>query len=133
MSSPEQAKGAAATATTQDDGLLDKILDRTKPLNDKERERNKDYVGQFLKQIVQPGQVISKDVETNIKYWIAEIDKKLSSQLNEVMHAPEFQKLEATWRGLHYLVHQSETSPNLKIKVFNLSKRDLLKDLERAS
>src|SRR5262245_6159993 len=130
--SPEQAKAGAATATTQEDNLLDKILDRTKPLNDKERERNKDYVGQFLKQIVQPGQVISKDVETNIKYWIAEIDKKLSSQLNEVMHAPEFQQLESTWRGLHYLVHQSETGENLKIRVLNIKKRELFKDLEKA-
>src|SRR5438874_457376 len=130
--STEQAKAAAATTTTQEDNLLDKILDRTKPLNDKERERNKDYVGQFLKQIVQPGQVISKDVETNIKYWIAEVDKKLSSQLNEVMHAPEFQKLEATWRGLHYLVHQSETGENLKIRVLNVNKRELFKDLEKA-
>src|SRR5438874_4528159 len=131
--STEQAKAAAATTTTQEDNLLDKILDRTKPLNDKERERNKDYVGQFLKQIVQPGQVISKDVETNIKYWIAEVDKKLSSQLNEVMHAPEFQQLEATWRGLHYLVHQSETGENLKIRVLNVKKRELFKDLERAA
>ena len=46
--STEQAKAAAATTTTQEDNLLDKILDRTRPLNDKERERNKDYVGQFL-------------------------------------------------------------------------------------
>jgi type VI secretion system protein ImpC len=130
--STEAAKAAAATTTTQEDNLLDKILDRTKPLNDKERERNKDYVGQFLKQIVQPGQVISKDVETNIKYWIAEIDKKLSSQLNEVMHAPEFQQLEATWRGLHYLVHQSETGETLKIRVMNVKKRELFKDLEKA-
>jgi type VI secretion system protein ImpC len=130
--SPEQAKAAAATTTTTEDNLLDKILDRTKPLNDKERERNKDYVGQFLKQIVQPGQVISKDVETNIKFWIAEIDKKLSSQLNEVMHAPEFQQLEATWRGLHYLVHQSETGESLKIRVLNVKKRELFKDLEKA-
>jgi type VI secretion system protein ImpC len=130
--SAEQAKAAAATTTTTEDNLLDKILDRTKPLNDKERERNKDYVGQFLKQIVQPGQVISKDVETNIKFWIAEIDKKLSSQLNEVMHAPEFQQLEGTWRGLHYLVHQSETGESLKIRVLNVKKRELFKDLEKA-
>src|SRR5919204_6648687 len=126
--STEPAKAAAATTTTTtEDNLLEKILDRTKPLNDKERERNKDYVGQFLKQVVQPGQVISKDVETNIKYWIAEIDKKLSAQLNEVMHHPDFQKLEATWRGLHYLVHQSETGDSLKIRVLNVNKRDLFK------
>src|SRR5437588_8128737 len=133
MSAAEQAQTAAGAATTTaDDGLLDKILDRTKPIDDKERERNKDYIGQFLKQIVQPGQVISKDVETNIKFWIAEIDKKLSSQLNEVMHHPDFQKLESSWRGLHYLVHQSETGESLKIRVLNVSKRDLFKDLKKA-
>jgi type VI secretion system protein ImpC len=132
MSSPaEQAKAATAT-TTAEDNLLDKILDRTKPLDDRERERNKDYIKEFLDKVVKPGQVISKDVETNIKYWIAEIDKKLSSQLNEIMHHADFQKLEASWRGLHYLVHQSETGENLKIRVLNVSKRDLFKDLERA-
>src|SRR5438552_6209711 len=105
MSAAEQTKAAAA-ATTQEVALLDQILDRTKPIDDKERERNKDYVGEFLKHVVQPGQVVKKDVEANIKYWISEIDRKLSSQLNEVMHHPDFQRLEGTWRGLHYLVHQ---------------------------
>ncbi len=130
----ETAKGAAAAATTTTEagGLLDQILDRTKPLDQKERERNKDFVGQFLKQVVSPGQVVSKDVETNVKYWIAEIDKKLSAQLNEVMHTPEFQRLEGTWRGLHYLIDQTETGENLKIRVLNVSKRELFKDLERA-
>src|SRR2546421_9319668 len=118
MSAPQQAPAAAAP--TQDDGLLDQILDRTKPFDEKEREKNKDYVSQFLRQVVQPGQVISKDVETNIKYWIAEIDKKLSAQLNEVMHHPDFQKLEATWRGLNYLIMQSETGESLKIRVLNV-------------
>ena len=69
-----------------------------------EQERAKDYFRQFLDQAVKPGQVVSKDVETNIKSWIGEIDKKLSAQLNEIMHDPAFQKLESTWRGLHYLV-----------------------------
>src|SRR5262249_3941898 len=78
------------------------------------------------------GQVIKKDVEANIKFWISEIDRKLSSQLNEVMHHPEFQRLEGTWRGLHYLVHQSETGENLKIRVLNVTKRELFKDLEKA-
>jgi type VI secretion system protein ImpC len=133
MSAAEQAAAAAAPAAQAEGAaLLDQILDRTKPLDAKEREKNKDYVGQFLRHIVQPGQVISKDVETNIKYWIAEIDKKLSSQLNEVMHHPDFQRLEGTWRGLHYLVHQSETGENLKIRVLNVNRRELFKDLEKA-
>jgi type VI secretion system protein ImpC len=132
MSTAERGKAAAPGAQAQEVGLLDKILDRTRPLDERERERNKDYVGQFLRQVVQPGQVVSKDVEQNIKFWIAQIDKKLSAQLNEVMHHADFQKLEGTWRGLHYLVQQSETSDTLKIKVLNVSKRDLFKDLEKA-
>src|SRR5262245_21650526 len=134
MSAVDQSKTAAAAAVeTKDDNLLDQILDRTRPMDQREREKNKDFINEFLKQVVTPGQVVSKDLETNLKSWISAIDKKLSAQLNEVMHAPEFQKLEATWRGLHYLVHQSETGESLKIRVLNVSKRDLFKDLERAA
>src|SRR5437667_11103549 len=106
MSAAQQAKGAAA-AQAQETDLLDQVIQATKPQSDKEAARAKDYFKQFLDQMVKPGQVISKDVEENIKFWIAQIDKKLSLQLNEVLHTPEFQKLESTWRGMHYLVHQS--------------------------
>lgn len=129
----EKAAAAAGATATEEVSLLDQTLDATRPQSDQERERNKDYIGQFLKQIVQPGQVVSKDVETNINHWIAEIDRKLSAQMNEIMHHPDFQRLEATWRGLHYLVHQSETGKTLKIRVLNASKKELLKDLEKAA
>jgi type VI secretion system protein ImpC len=76
---------------------------------------------------------VSKDLESTINARIADIDELLSRQLNEIMHAPEFQKLEGSWRGLHYLVHQSETSTMLKIRMLNVSKQDLLRDLERAA
>jgi len=133
MSTEQQAAaGAAATQTIDAPSLLDQVILATKPQDAKEAERSKTYFKQFLEGVVKPGQVVSKDVETNIKYWIGEIDKKLSSQLNEVMHAPDFQRLEATWRGLHYLVHQSETGENLKIRVLNVRKQELFKDLEKA-
>src|SRR5262245_52081665 len=127
-----QAAAGAATETIDAPSLLDQVIQATKPQDDKEADRAKDYFKQFLEGVVKPGQVISKDVETNIKFWIAQIDKKLSSQLNEIMHHPDFQKLESTWRGLHYLVHQSETGDSLKIRVLNVNKRDLFKDLEKA-
>src|SRR5262249_29925127 len=73
-----------------------------------------------------------KGEQADCEQRIAQIDKKLSMQLSEVMHHPDFQRLEGTWRGLHYLVHQSETGEMLKIRVLNVSKRDLLEDLERA-
>src|SRR5262245_59846197 len=111
MSTGEQSQtSAAAAAQTQEaPGFLDEVISATRPQDQQEAVRARDYCRQFLDQLVKPGQVVSKDVEANIKYWISEIDKKLSSQLNEVMHHPDFQRLEGTWRGLHYLVHQSET------------------------
>src|SRR5580704_10817201 len=135
MSSAEQSQAAGAATTTVEESasLLDRIIESTRPQDETEARRAKNYFKQFLDQVVQPGQVISKDVESSIKFWIGEIDKKLSAQLNEVMHHKDFQKLESTWRGLHYLVHQSETGENLKIRVLNVSKRELFKDLEKAA
>ncbi|HEY2014933.1 MAG TPA: type VI secretion system contractile sheath large subunit, partial [Bryobacteraceae bacterium] len=75
---------------------------------------------------------VSKDAEAMITARIAQIDHLLSIQLNEVLHAQPFQKLEGTWRGLKYLMDQSETGVMLKIKVLNVSKRELLRDLQRA-
>jgi type VI secretion system protein ImpC len=75
---------------------------------------------------------VSKDVEAMINARIAQIDHLLSIQLNEILHHPSFQKLEGSWRGLKYLMDQSETSDQLKIKVLNCSKKELLRDLQRA-
>src|SRR5271163_227280 len=109
MSPGEQQAASAAPETIGEEGpsLLDQVIQATKPQDNKEADRAKNYFKQFLESAVKPGMVVSKDVETNIKYWIGEIDKKLSAQLNEILHHPEFQRLEATWRGLHYLVNQS--------------------------
>jgi type VI secretion system protein ImpC len=134
MSAAEQAQAAGATTTTEDTGAawLQTALQATRPRTDQETQRNRNYLEEYVRQLVKPGMVVSKDAEQNIKYWIQQIDKKLSAQLNEVMHAPEFQKLESTWRGLHYLVQQSETGESLKIKVLNATKRELFRDLEKA-
>ena len=128
-----QTAGPAATTTTADaPSLLDQVITATRPQDQREADRNRTYFKQFLESVVTPGQVVSKDVEQNIKYWIGEIDKKLSAQTNEILHHPDFQKLEGTWRGLHYLVHQSETGTELKLRVFNARKQELAKDLEKA-
>jgi type VI secretion system protein ImpC len=133
MPEAEKAKaGQAGVETTEAPGLLDQLIEAARPDDQMARARTKDAFHQFLDQVVKPGQVVSKDVDANIKSWINEIDKKLSAQLNEIMHNPDFQKLESTWRGLHYLVHQSETGATLKIRVLNATKRELSKDLEKA-
>lgn len=83
-------------------------------------------VKEVLKEVkANSGVVVQNDVIATIEGLIAEIDKKLSLQLNEVIHAPEFQKIESAWRGLHYLVFNSETDATLKIKVMNASKDEL--------
>ncbi|OAI49785.1 EvpB family type VI secretion protein [Planctomycetaceae bacterium SCGC AG-212-F19] len=132
MSSP-QSKAAGATTTTTEGGLLDQVIQATRPQDAKEVERAKSFFKQFLNEVLKPGQVVSNDVENNVKMWIGEIDKKLTSQLNEVLHHPDFQKMEGTWRGLHYLTQQTETGEALKIRVLNVSKRELFKDLEKAA
>lgn len=63
---------------------------------------------------------------------IAEIDSLISEQLSEVMHHPDFQKLESTWTGLHYLCRQTTTGTNMKIQLFNATKRELVKDFKSA-
>ncbi len=130
MSSPAtQAQGGAAAL---EGSLIDQILDYTKAIDENERDVNKTYIEQFVRQALQPDAVVSSDVVANIKLWINEIDKKLTAQLNEVMHHEDFQKLEGTWRGLHHFVSQTETSTTLKIRVLNVSKKEVLKDLEKA-
>ena len=129
---PQQTAAAAGAATQEAPDLLDQVVAATRPQTDKEKEHAREYFLQFLQSAVKPEHVVSKDVEQNIKYWVAEIDKKLSAQLNEVMHDPAFQKLEGSWRGLYYLVHKPEGEEGLRIKVLNVNKKDLLKDLEKA-
>ncbi len=133
--SPTQSQQAAKTVTTEQEAasLLDEVIKVTRPQDDREAERTKTYFRRFLDQMVKPGHVVSNDVEANIKHWIGEIDKNLTAQLNEVMHDPKFQEMEGTWRGLHYLVHQTETGESLKIRVLNVTKKELFKDLEKAA
>jgi type VI secretion system protein ImpC len=124
-------RGPGARVEEADSGLLDQIVNNF-TAEPTQRDTAKDIIADFAKQVLDGAIVYGKDTETMVKARIAQLDGLISAQLNEVMHHEKFQKLEASWRGLHYLVHQSETSPNLKIKVLNISKRDLFKDLERA-
>jgi type VI secretion system protein ImpC len=83
-------------------------------------------------QVLDGAMTVSKDAEAMITARIAQIDHLVSIQLNQVLHHEEFQKLEGSWRGLKYLMDQSETSDKLKIRVLNVTKKELLRDLQRA-
>src|SRR6266849_2217984 len=133
---PEKQKSAAATQTTEKQagtGLLDQIVEQGRMGKDPAaRERGKSLVKEFVSQVLQGEMTVSRDTESMINARIAQIDHLLSIQLNEILHHPQFQKLEASWRGLKYMLGQSETSDMLKIKILNCSKKELLRDLQRA-
>ena len=129
-----QASAQAAPLASTEGSLLDRILDEGK-LGQTADEKNqaKLWLETLVSNVLDRKMVFKKDTEVMLNERIAAIDEAISGQLNEVMHAKPFQKLEGTWRGLHYLVSKTETSTMLKIKVFNITKNELLKDLQKAS
>jgi type VI secretion system protein ImpC len=96
------------------------------------RKRGLAALNDFISSALQPGQVVNKDVETNIKMWISAIDQKMTAQMNEILHHEKLQKLEGTWRGLHYLVKQTNTGDHLNLRVLNITKDEIKNDLEKA-
>ncbi len=130
----EQAQAAQGQEVQEEKGLLDQILEQGRMIRDEsQRGWARDVISEFVKEIMEGTITVSKDTERMINARIAQIDKLISGQLNEIMHNPDFQKLEASWRGLNYLVQNTETGEKLKLRVMNVSKKDLLKDMEKAS
>src|SRR5947207_12585169 len=130
-----QAQGQPQSTfdATAEVSLLDKIVDQGRLGRDAAtKEVGKDLVKNFVTDVLKGTVSIAADTQAMINARIAQIDDLISTQLNEVMHHPDFQKLEGTWRGLKYLLNNTETGEKLKIKVFNVSKKDLLKDLQKA-
>ena len=135
MSNPEQAAASKAPeAVTQEGSLLEKIVNQGRFGGQKDaREHGRDIVKEFLSQVVTDEMKVSVDADATINARIAQIDHLISIQLNEILHHKDFQKLEASWRGIRYLVENSETSSMLKIRVLNASKKELLRDLQRSA
>lgn len=130
MSTGEQKQQSSEAQTeTQTTSALDQAISATKQTKP---DRARELIGTLVAEVNRGTVSIDKDVVRTITAGIAEIDKVISKQLATIMHAPAFQKLEGSWRGLHYLVMNSETGEMLKIRMLNCSKNDLKKDLERA-
>lgn len=128
-----QDQAAEAQEAVEERTLLEEIVEEGRFGEEpQQRERGKGLVKQFVSEVLEGSIAISPDTESMLNSRIAEIDRLITRQLNAIMHHPKFQDLESTWRGLKYLVDQSETSPMLKIKVLNADKDDLLRDLQRA-
>jgi type VI secretion system protein ImpC len=114
--------------------LLERVIQEGKMARDESQvEYARDLVGEFVNQILDASMTVSKDVGAAINRRIAQIDELISNQLNAIMHAEPFQRLEASWRGLHYQVMNTETSTMLKLRLFNVTKQELLSDLEKAT
>ena len=125
--------GAATTVTTEDKGLLDQIVEQGRfGAEPAARERGKNLVQEFVSQVLEGSMTVAKDAEMMINARIAQIDHLISIQLNEIMHHPSFQKLEGSWRGVKYMMDHSETGTQLKIRMLNASKKELLRDIEKA-
>ena len=111
MANTQTQAAGAAVAEAAEGGLLDQILTQSKVArSDSERTRARDLIAELVAQVSEGAMTVSKDAITALDARIAEIDRVLSDQLSAVMHAPEFQQLEGSWRGLKYLVDNSETS-----------------------
>lgn len=124
------AQGSTQPATLT---LLDRIVAEGRMVHDDSQQAYaRDMLAEFATQILDEGMVVDKDTVAMINDRIDQIDQLISGQLNEILHHPEVKKLEASWRGLHFLVMNTETSTRLKLRLFNVTQKELLNDLEKA-
>lgn len=123
------AQPQAETAEFSDFGAL--LNKEFKPKSDHAQEAIQSAVKTLAAQALESSVVVSNDVVNTISAIIAEIDRKLTEQVNLILHHPDFQQLEGAWRGLSYLVNNTETDEMLKIRVLNISKKELGKTLRK--
>ncbi len=129
MSASQTIGGTAATTEEGALSILDQVVAATRQT---EPDRAQELVRTLVEQALSGTVTFDKNLTRTFDRAIAAIDRKLSDQLNAIIHSEKFLKLEGTWRGLNYLVMNSETSTNLKIRVMNVTKRELNKDLTKA-
>jgi len=133
MSATEQLSQGALQVEEAPATLLDTIIEQSKvATSDSEKGYARDLIGELASQVLAGAITVSKDLLASIDARVSELDVLISAQLNEIMHHQDFQKLEGSWRGLKHLVMESETSTQLKLRVFNASKKDLIKDFRAA-
>jgi type VI secretion system protein ImpC len=127
--SDANAAAEVSTRTTETVNLLDQVVLATKQT---EPDRAQDLVKTLVEQALGGTVTFDRNLTRTFERAITQIDRALSEQLNEIIHHERFLKLEGTWRGLNYLVMNSETSTTLKLRVLNVAKRELTRDLTRA-
>ena len=131
MTQAEQSASALAGVTFEGNDFAALLNKEFKPKTEEARGAVAQAVQTLAQQALGNTTLLSDDAVKTIESMIAAIDAKLTEQVNKIMHHEDFQKLESAWRGLHYLVNNTETDEQLKIRVMNVSKTDLGKTLKR--
>ena len=120
--------GAGAKATEV--SLLDDILAETKlKPSDDVYDVAKRGVTAFITELLAPGKAIERVDKSLVDAMIAELDARMSAQVNEILHKPEFQKLESAWRGLRFMIERVDFRENIRVQLLNVSKEELLEKL----
>jgi type VI secretion system protein ImpC len=126
-----EKQAAGAVVETRDAYEFASLLKQSfKPRTERAATEVENAVSTLVQQALADSSLIREDVLDTIEEMIARIDEKLTVQMNEILHAEEFQKIESAWRGLNYLVFNSETDSLLKIRVMNVSKNELYRNLK---
>jgi len=131
MATEKLAETGGATGTVEAGDFAALLSKEFKPKSERAKEEVESAVRTLAEQVLSKSDIVSEDVTQTINAYVAELDRKISEQLNLVMHHEDFQKLESAWRGLHHLVNNTETDQQLKIRVMNISKKELGKTLKR--
>lgn len=124
-----ESQTGLASQTGETEEFASILKQSFKPRTERARIEVESGISTLVDQALADGSVIKADVLDTIDEMIARIDAKLTEQMNEILHAPDFQQIESAWRGLHYLVYNSETDAQLKIHIMNVSKRELGRNL----
>src|SRR5580700_11208299 len=132
MSATQLTASEAVTAETTRLSDFESLLTREfKPKSDTARDSVALAVRTLAAQALAQTTLVSDDALLSIAAMIKAIDATLTDQINLIIHHEDFQQLENAWRGLHHLVNNTETDETLKIKFFNISKKDLGRTLKR--
>lgn len=130
MSTELQKEAGQGQVATRDPDEFGSLLKQSfKPRNERAATEVESAIKTLVSQALSDTTLIKNDVLDTLDEMIAHLDRKLSEQMNEIIHASEFQQIESAWRGLHYLVTNSETDATLKVKVMNVGKKELLTNL----
>jgi type VI secretion system protein ImpC len=131
MAEAKSGKGAQAQETVTVDAFADLLKKEFRPKSDRAKQQIESAVQTLAQQVLGDEDLILDDAVNSINAIIAEIDLKLTQQINLILHHPDFQKLEGAWRGLSYLVRNSPTDKMLKIRFMPITKQELSKTIKR--